>query len=301
VGFSLTNVYRNDIGPDGPGDQKSLICESVPIQMFVLSKIFWLVVNPGILFAFFVICGSILLFTRFRRTGRWFVSGAAAFIVLVGIFPVGSWMIENLENRFPANPAIPEDIEGIVALGGTINTHLTASRKQPALTDGGERLTELVYLARQHPNARLIFSGGSGELIDDSLKEADAARLFFERMGVPKNRIVYERHSRNTLENALFTQRLAGASARTGKWVLVTSAAHMPRAMGVFRKTGWNIQAFPVDYASDGQRRLRLGFHPISGLTKLNVATREWIGLLAYRILGRTSVIVPSAENLSDN
>jgi len=81
----------------------------------------------------------------------------------------------------------------------------------------------------------------------------------------------------------------------------VTSAAHMPRAMGVFRKTGWNIQAFPVDYASDGQRRLRLGFHPISGLTKLNVATREWIGLLAYRILGRTSVIVPSAENLSDN
>lgn len=269
--------------------------------MFVLSKIFWLILNPGNLFAFFLICGSILLFTRFRRTGRWFVSGAAAFIVLAGIFPVGSWMIENLENRFPANPDIPVDIDGIVALGGTINTHLTVSRNQPALTDGAERLTELIYLARQYPNARLIFTGGSGALIDDSLREADAARLFFERMGLPENRILYERDSRNTLENATFSQRLAGESARTGKWLLVTSAAHMPRAMGVFRKTGWNIQAFPVDFTSDGQRRFVLGFRPIGGLVTLNTAAREWIGLLAYRILGRTSVIVPSAENLSDN
>jgi uncharacterized SAM-binding protein YcdF (DUF218 family) len=269
--------------------------------MFVLSKIFWLVLNPENLFTFFVICGSILLFTRFRRTGRWFVSGASVFIVLVGIFPVGSWMIENLENRFPANPEIPEDIDGIVALGGTISSHLTASRKQPALGGGGERLTELVYLARRYPNARLIFSGGSGALIDDSLKEADAARLFFERMGLPKNRITYERQSRNTLENALFSMQLAGDSARTGKWVLVTSASHMPRAMGVFRKAGWNIQAFPVDYDTDGQRHFRLGFHPLSGLAKLNTASREWIGLLAYRILGRTSAIAPSAENLSDN
>lgn len=269
--------------------------------MFVLSKIFWLVLNPGNLFAFFLICGSILLFTRFRRTGRWFVSGAAAFIVLVGFFPAGSWMIENLENRFPANPEIPADIDGIVALGGTINTHLTASRDQPALTDGGERLTELIYLARRYPNARLIFSGGSGALIDDSLREADAARLFFERMGLPKDRIVYERDSRNTQENAIFSQRLVGESAKTGKWILLTSAAHMPRAMGVFRKTGWNIQAFPVDFASDGQGRFSLGFRPMSGLVTLNTATREWIGLLAYRILGRTSVFVPSAENLSDN
>jgi uncharacterized SAM-binding protein YcdF (DUF218 family) len=269
--------------------------------MFVLSKIFWLVLNPGNLFAFFVICGSILLFTRFRRTGRWFVSGAAAFIVLVGVFPIGGWMIENLENRFPANPDIPEDIDGIVALGGTIHAHLTASRGQPALGDGGERLTELVYLARRYPNARLIFTGGSGALIDDSLREADAARQFFERMGLPDNRIVYERDSRNTLENAMFSQRLAGESASKGKWVLVTSAAHMPRAMGVFRKAGWNIQAFPVDFTTDGERRFRLGFHPISGLIGLNTATREWIGLLAYRILGRTSVFVPSAEDLSDN
>ena len=269
--------------------------------MFVLSKLFWLILNPGNLFMLFLLVGTVLLFTRFFRPGRLMISGAVVFALLVTVFPVGGRLIENLENRFPVNVSIPPDIAGIIVLGGTINQHLTFTRRQPALSEGGERLTELVYLARKFPNARLIFTGGSGALIDRELKEADAARIFFNRMGLGEDRIIYESASRNTYENALFSRRFAGETAKSGQWVLVTSALHMPRAMGVFRRAGWNVLAYPVDFMTDGQQRFVIGFQPVPALQRLNTAIREWIGLVAYRILGRTSHMVPSEESLSDN
>lgn len=269
--------------------------------MFALSKIFWLVLNPGNIFAFFLIVGTILLFTRYRRTGKWMVSGAAVFLIVVSVFPVGALLIERLENRFPGNPELPQDIKGIIVLGGTISPSLTAARGQPSLTTGGERLTETVYLARKFPSARILFSGGSGALIQDALKEADAARVFFDRMGLPPGRVDYERASRNTFENAKLSLKIVGNSAQSDRWVLVTSAIHMPRAVGVFRKVGWNIIPFPVDYWTDGQMDLYAGFFPIAGFGYLNQAIREWAGLVAYRILGRTAALLPASEPLADN
>lgn len=269
--------------------------------MFVLSKIVWIVLNPANLFAFFLILGTVLLFTRFRRAGRLVVSAAVGGFVLLGLVPVGFWMTTNLENRFPTNPPISADIAGIIALGGTINQYITTARRQPALTEGGERLTEFVHLARRFPSAQLIFTGGSGALINSSLKEADSARLFFDQMGLSDRQVIYEDRSRNTYENAIFTKELVGDDARRRKWVLITSARHMPRAMGVFRQAGWNVIAYPVDYLTAGHGRLEVRFRPLKGLSSLNDALREWTGLIVYRILGRTSDIVPSPQSDTDN
>ena len=269
--------------------------------MFVLSKIVWLVLNPANLFTFFLVLGTILLFTRFRRTGRRIVAVTVSIFLLLGLLPVGLWLTANLENRFPANPPIPDDIAGVITLGGTINQYITTARGQPSLTDGGERLTELVHLAHRFPNARLIFSGGSGALIDSSLKEADSARVCFDQMGLSGRNIMYEDRARNTYENALYSKELVGDEAAGRKWVLITSAAHMPRAMGVFRQAGWNIMAYPVDYSTDGRSGFELQFRPIRGLSSLNKAMREWIGLVVYRVLGRTAVVVPSHVSLADN
>ena len=269
--------------------------------MFVLSKIVWLVLNPVNLFVFFLVVGTILLFTRFRRTGRLLVTGAVGMFLLLGVIPVGFWLTGNLETRFPVNPPIPGDIAGIVVLGGTINQYITAARGQPSLTAGGERLTEFVHLARRFPDARLVFSGGSGALIDSTLKEAAAARLFFNQMGLSKRDIIYENRARNTYENALFSMERVGDDASRRKWVLITSAAHMPRAMGVFRQAGWNIMAYPVDYLTAGLGGFEMQFRPLRGLGSLNNALREWVGLVVYRVLGRTPVIVPSQVSIADN
>ena len=275
--------------------------EALPPRMFVLSKIVWLVLNPANIFMFFLVLGTLLLFTRFRRAGRRIVTAAVGIFMLLGFIPLGFWLTTNLENRFPANPSIPADVAGIITLGGTINQYITAARGQPALTGGGERLTEFVHLARRYPDARLIFTGGSGALIDTELKEADSAQIFFDQMGLTGREIVFEDRARNTYENALFTREIVGDEAVKRRWVLITSAEHMPRAMGVFRQAGWNIMAYPVDYATDGRGGFELQFRPLQSLASLNKATREWIGLIAYRILGRTPVLVPSPASLADN
>lgn len=269
--------------------------------MFVLSKIVWLILNPANIFIFFLVLGTVLLFGRFHRTGRRIVAATVCIFLLQGMIPLGFWLTTDLESRFPTNPAIPADIAGIVTLGGTINQYLTAARGQPSLTEGGERLTEFVHLARRFPGARLVFSGGSGALLDSSLKEADSARLFFDQMGLSDRGIVYESRARNTYENALFSKEIVGDDASRRKWVLITSAAHMPRAMGVFRQAGWNVMAYPVDYVTAGLGGFELRFRPLRGLSSLNSAMREWVGLIAYRVLGRTPTLVPSQESLADN
>ena len=261
--------------------------------MFALSKIFWLIVNPINIFLALFFLGTALLFTRFQRAGRRVLTFATAVLIVVGIFPLGDWLTEHLENQFPANPQLPDKVAGIIVLGGTLNQHLTASREQPSFTTGGERLTEFLYLARRYPDAKLVFTGGSGSLFQQKLKEAEAAKIFFDRMGLPENRVLYESRSRNPFENAAFSREIV-QDYENGQWVLVTSAIHMPRAVGVFRKRGWNIVPFPVDYYTDGYNSFEIGFQPIRGLSSLNRVTREVIGLIAYRILGRTENLFPS-------
>ena len=260
--------------------------------MFTVSKIFWMFLNPINIFLFLLITGAILLLTRHRSIGRKFVLSATAFMMFFGVVPIGDRLTERLENRFPSNPGLPPDVAGIIVLGGAINQHITASRQQPALTSGGERYTEFVYLSRRFPEAQLIFTGGSGSVLDQSMKEADAAKSFFERAGLEGNKVLYERNSRNTYENAVLSRKFAGELINK-QWVLVTSALHMPRAMGVFRKAGWKVVPYPVDYLTDGRKTFRLVLRPVYGLTSLNRSGREWIGLLAYFILGRTDTFFP--------
>ncbi|MEE2996318.1 MAG: YdcF family protein [Pseudomonadota bacterium] len=268
--------------------------------MFVFSKLFWIIANPANIFVFLLVFGSALLLTRFRRTGRKLVLGASAILVFFAILPIGGWLTEQLENRFPGNPEIPSDVAGIIMLGGTINQHITSSRQQPSLTAGGERFNEFMYLARRFPNARLIFTGGSGSIIDQSFKEASAAKFLFDRMGVKEGRVKYENNSRNTYENAVLSRPLAG-NLITRKWVLVTSALHMPRAVGVFRKAGWNILPYPVDYLTDGSGSFQVGFQPLNGMATINRGVREWVGLLAYWALGRIDTFFPKPDIITDN
>ena len=268
--------------------------------MFVISKLFWLIVNPVNVFIFVLTLGTVLLLTRFKRMGQKLVLFATGLMLFFAILPVGGWLTETLENRFPGNPEIPHDVAGIIVLGGTINQYISATRGQPSLSAGGERFTEFVYLARRFPQAKLIFTGGSGALFDQNLKEADAARVMFDRIGLEEGRVLYERNSRNTVENADFSRKLAG-DRFVGKWVLVTSALHMPRAVGVFRKAGWQILPYPVDYLTDGRGSFGPGFRPLGGMMALNRAGREWIGLLAYRILGRIDDLYPGPRAIRDN
>lgn len=269
--------------------------------MFTLSKIYWIVFSPANLLFLILLAGTLLLFTGRRRTGRRLVAMAAFLYLVIGILPLGNALIQVLENRFPANPPLPAHVAGIVTLGGTVIPSITIARGQPALTDGSERLIEFIRLARRYPEAKLVFSGGSGSLTEQDLKETEVAKEVFRDLGFDDSRVLYESRSRNTYENALYTKELAKPATRE-TWILITSAMHMPRAMGCFRAAGWkNLIAYPVDFRTEGNEPFALHFGPFGSSGKLELALHEWIGLVTYWILGRTNVYFPGPGTAADN
>ena len=159
-----------------------------------------------------------------------------------------------------------------------------------------DRLIAAAQLAHRFPKARILFSGGNGSLDStDPAREADFALPVFESLGISGDRLIMERRSRNTEENAEFSKALV--SPKEGEqWLLVTSAYHMPRAVGIFRKAGFAVEPYPVDWRSGRANLLRPSRFFIGGLGRIDTAAREWMGLIAYWITGRTSELFPGPE-----
>ena len=260
--------------------------------LFLISKIVWFVGRPGTA-ALIACCVGLWAVWRQRRWGRWPLLAGIGFFVVVIATPLGPWLTLPLEDRFSRPVPPPQQVDGIVILGGAVDQHLTAARGIPALNGAAERMTEAVVLARRYPQARIIFAGGQGTLIPGALTESDVARQLFLAMGLPQDRLRYESTSRNTHENAV--NAFAIAAPRPGEtWLLVTSASHMPRAIGVFRGAGWPITAWPVNYRT-GHDWASWYDAPFSDrLGQVEWAVREWVGLIAYRLMGRSDALLPA-------
>lgn len=230
---------------------------------------------------------TILLFSRWRRAGTWLVAIVVAGLVLVAVVPVGHWLVASLENRFTSR--LPARVDGIIVLGGEYQRDITDARGQLTLRRGGSRLLAFVALARRYPDARLVFAGGLGSLTPAT---RPALRLFTD-LGIDPGRLTFEERARNTYENAVLGRRVA--APRPGEvWVLVTSALHTPRAVGVFRRAGWPVVPHPVDFQTDGRYPVTPTFSPRRGLALLWMGTREWVALSAYRLRGWTAAWLPS-------
>lgn len=262
-------------------------------MFFVPSKIFWLLAAPTNLLTMLALIGVVALFTPWTRTGRLVVTVAVIGLFLLAATPLSRIIIRVLEDRFPVASDEGRRIDGIIVLGGAVGF----ARGKIKFTEEASRLTAAIALARRHPDARIVFSGGAANLVSEAtVTEADAARTLFRSVGIPDHRVVYESRSRNTRENALFTRELV-APKPGERWLLVTSAYHMPRGVGVFRAVGFRTEPYPVDFYSAG--RLSDFIRPYSkwsdALRIADLAVKEWIGLLAYRLAGYTDELLPGA------
>jgi uncharacterized SAM-binding protein YcdF (DUF218 family) len=264
--------------------------------VFVLSKLFWMVARPSVLLLVLACIGLALTFTRRLALGQSMLLAGLAGLLAIVALPVDQWALRPLEDRFAPVSRPPQLVDGIIVLGGAINEYLTADRGRPSLNGSAERMTEFVALARRYPNARLVFTGGSGHLAGEPVSEADGARPLFDSLGLAPARVVFENASRNTYENAVLSRRkLDPIVGQT--WLLVTSASHMPRSIGVFRRAGWPVLAWPVAYKS-AQHISLLEQVPVGDkITAFDWAVHEWIGLVAYRLLGWTDALFPAPES----
>lgn len=262
-------------------------------MFYPVSKILWFLTEPVQFLILLALVGAGLGLTRFACIGRMLVVGALLGLALCLLSPLGALLLRPLEARFRVPDADLQDPTGIIVLGGSISLARTAASGQVVLTSDANRLTSGAELARRYPRARLVFTGGGGDWTQPESSEASAARRVWQALGVPESQMLFESRSRNTWENGLFTRDLV--DPKPGEtWLLVTSAWHMPRAVGIFRRMGFPVIPYPV-----AQRTLggALDWVPqasiVDRLFMLDTSIKEWIGLLAYWLTGKTDELFP--------
>lgn len=259
-------------------------------MLFVLSRVVDVLSKPGNLLVLLLLVGAILLVRGRRRGGEAVIAVIAIASLAVMVLPVVGWISAPLEDRFPA-PHLPAHIDGIILLGGAVRLAMTEAHGEVALNGAGERITETIALARRYPGVPVVVSGGDPSITPHGgPKEGVVTRTLLVEDGVEPGRILVDDRSRNTFENAVYSKQVA--HPRPGQiWVLVTSANHMPRAVGCFRHVGWEVLPFPVEFHSGGHGGLSVDF--AGELDGLTVPVHEWVGLVAYRLLGRIDTLFP--------
>lgn len=264
-------------------------------MFYWLSKPLWFLTTPSNTLLFAIAVALVVDLLRPRRGTRLLALTLVGLLAVAGVGPLGYMLILPLETRFEA-PGNGEKPAAVVVLGGAVEERLTlAHGGELNLNEAGERLTKLLELARAHPEARLVYSGGTGEFLSNAaVSEAQAVRDSVAALGLPPERLEIETRSRNTEENARFTAEIVPPSVTPRIW-LVTSAYHMPRAIGAFRRAGYDPVPVPVDHRAAGWGDF---YRPTAsvgeGLRRSDLAAKEWMGLLVYRMTGKTDTLFPA-------
>ncbi len=260
--------------------------------LFYFSKIFWFLVQPLNLAIFLLALSLLVGWFGWRKLGGFSALVSFLILALSAWTSLGALMLHPLEERFQ-RPPLPDKVAGIIVLGGGFEGAINLARGGYEINSGGDRFLEAAVLARRYPDAKVAVSGGIGTLVLDGEGDAETAPKLFEALGIPASRLILETESRNTYENVDNLRKLVTPD-QDETWLLVTSAYHMPRAVGVFREADFAVEAYPVDWRTRGSiDALRPFFTLGDGIRRTDTAVREWVGLAVYWISGRSSELFP--------
>lgn len=257
----------------------------------------WILMQPSNLLCVLLVVGIILIWQGRKKSGLSILTGCVTLYMLVMFGPLTNWLMVPLEKRFSAytNDISRGPYSGIIILAGAERLKYGTRSNQVTLNGAAERLIEAAKLARLFPDLPIIYCGGSK--IDGMLTEVEIARKFFTEAGINLTRIRFDNKSYNTYTNAIEAKILIKPD-EIGKWLLVTSAFHMPRSVGAYRTAGVNIQPYPVDYRTELHIPLFNSIDAGRNFYELDFAVHEWVGLLAYYISGHNDELYPAPQEI---
>lgn len=244
----------------------------------------WWVINIDSFFLVLLFLGAGLMAIQRKVWGKRFLIISCLGFAFLGVIPIGVWMIEALENRFPKIHQFPSDTKGIILLGGSFDQAVTQGRGETAYNPAAGRFIQFVEVAKESPHLQPVFTGTPFEV--------ETAKREFEALGLDPSRVLFEGTSKDTKDNALKTAALLNSKAGE-KWVLVTSAYHMPRSVGLFRKAGFDVIPYPDDYHTSGQERMGFSFGLKRNLEAWQASSREWLGMVINYLMGRSDDLYP--------
>jgi len=249
---------------------------------FYLSKILWLILNPFNFFIFVNIITIFLYLIRFNRLSVFIFIINFIFLLFITIFPIGNFLIHKIEREYHSKNVVPHSLDGILILGGATSHVLYKEFNQVSVNGSAERLIESVKIIKEFKNSKIIFSGGLGH--------SESAKFFYKKMEINTDRIIFENKSRNTHENIIFSKDIANPK-NNEKWLLITSAYHMKRALNIGLKNDWDFIPYAVDFKTRKKYKFKPSFNFLYNLNSFHQASHEWLGLISYYLMGRTSEI----------
>jgi uncharacterized SAM-binding protein YcdF (DUF218 family) len=255
-------------------------------MFFLLSKIFWALFSPLTLIGLLFVAGTALLTLKKEKWGRRLLSAGATLFILAGFLPIGPNLVVFLETRYPVPAPLPDQVDGVIVLGGAVNSERSQILNQVSIGEYGERLTEMIKLSRTYPQARILYSGGEGRLIPGSASETAAVQKLLQDLKIPRDHFIFESQSRNTYENMKYSFDLVHPQAGE-KWLLLTSAFHLPRSTAIFEKAGWHVIPYPAGYLEDNRYFFFRDLDVLGNFFKLQVAMKEIVGIIAYSLTGK--------------
>ena len=261
-------------------------------MFFAMSKVLAFLLEPLAQPYLLLGIALVLRWRRRRRAMRVCLGLAVMLPLAYGLLPLSTPPLQWLENSH-AIPSLDQgNVDGIIVLGGhTSSGRISESRDQAQQNRAADRLTKALMLHREHAGSTLIFTGFSGKLLHRGWSEAETTRRIVAELGVPEAGIIYETTSRNTYENAVNSLDVAVPQPGS-RWVLVTSAAHMPRAVGAFEAAGWkNITPYPVDFRTAAEETAIFDLR--YGIENARDWLHEYVGLAAYWLTGRSTILFP--------
>lgn len=266
-------------------------------MFYYVSKVAWFFATPSNLLLSLILLGfALTLFRRMRSFGLGLAFITTVVTIGLGLLPISTYLMVPLEERFPPFQDDGKPVDGIILLGGSVEASDSISRGQLVANESAERVLDTIQLAHRYPQARILISGGGGTVFGNGAGEAPVIAEYFKSIGIDPARIIVEDRSRTTSENASYSQALVKPQAGE-RWLLVTSAWHMPRAVGVFERVGFAVIPYPVDFRTGGASNNYRPFAFVSdGLRRLDVGTKEWAGLIGYYLTGRTNVLFPAPQ-----
>ena len=233
-----------------------------------------------------LVVGLVLLyFTRKQKVGKVLVVVATALLLLLGNVQVSGVLLRTLEQRYhpfhlSSLPAVmvnsPNVYIVVLGSGYAYGPHINVDSRLSE--DGIARLVKGVQLCRKLKSCRLILSGGPPA-------DAETMGKVALSLGIPQREIILEKYSRDTEQEAQFVKPIVGATP----FIMVTSASHMPRAMGLFQKLGMQPIAAPTDYlAKYGAVLVPDGIYPNSyGLHEAERTVYEYLGMVWEKLRGQ--------------
>lgn len=257
-----------------------------------LHNVFYCLIYIDLWIIVLLLLGVFLLFTHWWRRGRAVIVCLTVLLILIGYSPIPLRMAVDLEDRFSRPSALPSNVIGAILLGGSFNRSISTKRQMVSYNIAGSRIIEFAQLAHRYPHLRLVFTGG-GVPIKGGKSEAELLKQVYQEMGMDTSSILFEDRSMDTIQNAKLSYELV--KPQQGEvWLLVTSAMHMPRAMGLFRKAGWNVIAYPVDYhTKPSDHEVLYNTDLLHGLMAWRFASHEWLGMIKNYFSGLSNEIFP--------